>query len=455
MSPSRKQLPHRECDPSPLTEAEPGVHPLTACDTVAQETVHSHVPDEGHQPAPPPATPTFESRGSRREWLLWALLLCATGYAAWQHIEQKQHRVDKALQAPPHTTAATIAPAPIDAGEMDPVAAPEPAAPTAAAKVHEPDVTDTILHQTAMSTTSVVEPVPLLPAHVPVRILSNAEDAAIHSNGRLLGYAGATILLKPLEQAQLTLSTPRHRPRTITLEAGDGTVAHADYFVALEPLPTFVQVEARAPFNFKSPRRAEVFLNQVSLGDVQLPYVIELPEAAAVHIGLRAAGFLPPEDRVLDPEPGATEQVMFDLEHMETLLRLDLSPPHAKAWVGGQEVDPAHILLTPGLLHAIRITADGYRPMMRDIVLESGETRELKVEMRPYTYFLIVTDPPHASLFMDGKRLTERRVRVRADHVYSIDARASGYHPYRTQHKATEGATEEIHIRMRRKWLPF
>lgn len=449
MTPRIRQLPAQEHEPDRLIEADQGAHTLTSCETVAQETVHTPTPASPQPPSPP------APRKSRREWLLCALLLCTTAYAAWQHMDRKQQALIDERPAPPPRAQATPLSEPAPPIAAEPITTPPP---------HKaPAQTDDVVaapQQTEPLPPIAAEPAPppsppSPPANVPIRILSNAEDAAIHSEGRLLGTVGQTLLLEPLEQVSLTLSTPRHRPRTIVIDTGDGTVIHADYFVALEPMPAFIQVEARAPFNFRSPRRAEVLLNGTSQGEVQLPHRIELSEAATTRVGLRADGFLDPDTRTIETEPGGTTHVVFDLEHLETVLRLHVSPPEAQVWMGTQEVDPTHIPLTPGLLHAIRITADGYRPLMRDMILEPGETRDVAVEMRPYTFFNIVTDPPDASLFMDGRRLTERLVRVRPDHVYAIDARAPGYRPARVQHEAAEGTTEEVHIRMRRRRLPF
>lgn len=431
-----KAMPTRSVRDEPPKVQEPAVP--DGVDSVSS----SHVTRVTHESGAQAVSPEVKrASGSHfRSGVLLALLFIA-GYLT-ARFDPEGHLPNLIPPAAPPAAPTTIVPT-------------APEAPSPSLEVPTPSPPPAPMAPVSAPSDEPMAPTPKAPAEVPVRIMSNAKSAQVLLNGEPVGRVGETLRLPANQTHRLVVTSPKHEDRTIDLEVGDGSHAHPDYFVALQAVPAVLTITARAPHDFKSPRRAEILLDGTSLGEQSLPFVVVREQEGPLAVGLRAPGFEAPADKNLVVEFGSQMEVCFDLAHLLTQVRVVPTPAEAKVYVGNREVDPASIQVTPGLVYAIRVEAEGYRPLVKDIVVESGATYELRATLRPYTYFDITTDPADASLFMNGKRLLDRKVRVQPDRLYFIDARAKGYKPFRASFQAAEGTTEQVQIRMQRKLLPF
>ncbi len=204
-----------------------------------------------------------------------------------------------------------------------------------------------------------------------------------------------------------------------------------------------------------------------------------IPEGAKLFVNEKPSGQTP---KILKLMPGPhrlkirenlfktwRKQVMVEANQDQTIGPIRLQPADGRLLLGtnpsGANVTvgkvymgrtPLEVNLAPQTSHQIKISKQGYKKSVRDIVLSAGEKKEIRITLVPVkgrVYFNI--EPPDATLVINGKpwgKAPEKLDLVAVPQRMVIQK--GGYRPYKTTLTPKPGFPQELKATLKGKTVP-
>ena len=343
-----------------------------------------------------------------------------------------------------------------------------------------------------------------------VRFESNAENASYEVSGGFTFRSGPSLLMRP-GQYLLSASADGFMSVTETIDVlnlEDQTIE-----VLLEPLPGWITIEGipegarislgdevlgNSPLTMRLPA-GEVELSiqadeyqasdvqEIVIGretnqtiqfelapnwaDVILPTT---PSRARVSIDGELTEFLtpgpirvPPGEHTLSAKLTGYER-WSDIIYVEageshelqpvslTLigggLSLTTNPPGASITVNGKfaGTSPLDLDISPNENHRIEASLFSYQPAIRNVTLETGQSRHLNIAFKEITGTLnVTTDPDEAEIWVDGNQLGLSNTLLSLHAVaHTVELRKSGYAGFKTDLTIQPNFPQELKVKL-------
>jgi formylglycine-generating enzyme required for sulfatase activity len=284
--------------------------------------------------------------------------------------------------------------------------------------------------------------------------LPGVVDIATEPAGARIFVDGADLGMSPLSGVELDAGThalriekKRFRPLKEQIEI-QGKGRHQRFSFSLEPLWAQLHISSRPP-------GAELALDGEPLG-TQTPCSIEVLEGRHKLV-LTLPGF---ETAALDIEVTAGSEMTIptvELRPAKAHIEIVTRPAGALVAVDGNYVGkgPVDVELAPGRRHEVTVTAPGYRDEKRLIEPKAGESRRIEIGLSArYATLFVSTFPKTAQLFLDGRPQARNSGRFRLlAKTHTIEAKASGFAPFKKELTLVPGGSQALDIRLRPKGL--
>ena len=291
----------------------------------------------------------------------------------------------------------------------------------------------------------------MTPQPARITITCNQEGAGIFLGEEEIGVVGSPLVLKPFRTVRLSIRHPGYMEREIELNLSKPDARYGDYFVELEPLPTVVHVDVKAPDFFKRPKQVGVVLDGENLGEQAVPLVLKDREPGPHSLSIIAAGFKEVAPQTVEFIRGETKEIVIALEYLDTFARFKVTPEEARIIYRGKVLEGRELAVRPDAFETVKVEADGYEPLTLTISVRPGQTREFPVALKAYSYFEFNVNPPDASIFMRGGRVNESKVKVDPNVEYTVDIRARNRKAFEGRFTAGEGETKLISVDLEKK----
>lgn len=156
-----------------------------------------------------------------------------------------------------------------------------------------------------------------------------------------------------------------------------------------------------------TPAGASVFVNGVPRGVTPC----ELPRLrqGAHAVELKLQGYHPYKQTV-DLKAGEQQEVVASLQKLPAGLTITSVQPQATVYVNGVHYGTAPVSLNDAVegAYVVRVEKDGYKPIVRSVVLKSGATREERFDLEVQTGTIKVqTQPGSVQIYVDGRRMAQ------------------------------------------------
>ncbi len=253
-----------------------------------------------------------------------------------------------------------------------------------------------------------------------IDVASRPEGATLWVDGNLAGETPLRdVELAPGDHT-LRLEHKRYQPieKTVTVT---GAGQRQSLQVELQPSWALVSVQSE-------PAGASLFVDGEELGVT--PLTLEMT-AGKRRVVLEKKAFAPLE---IDLEVEAGQDMSppaYRLEAAAATVVVASDPSGATVTADGtfRGQTPLTLNLKAGVEHQIRLSAAGYLPQSRKLTPAAEQRREIKFRLEPeYGVVFIAATPPHATLYIDGKKHGQATGRLRLPtRAHSIELRASGY----------------------------
>jgi hypothetical protein len=288
---------------------------------------------------------------------------------------------------------------------------------------------------------------------VQVVVQCTALNARIYLDNKELGGAGELLTMAPGLDYHLVVRAPYHLPQSLFLPClvpGDPPI---DLPVRLTPQPASLLLTAKSPNRLRKIPTACVQLNDLDLGEVALPYETNGLAPGDYTISLQAHEYKKTHPQTVRLKPGRLTRLNIELTYEESSFRFGLEPTNATVLVGAETVSNGEIHVVPNRIYSVQVSAPGYHTARFNDAAMPGEARCLTIRLTPRTFIRFDLTPPDAVVFMQGRRLTERVVEVKADTTYLLEVRAPGYEPRPVSVCLKPGETRTINVQLERKGL--
>lgn len=294
----------------------------------------------------------------------------------------------------------------------------------------------------------------LAPLPTRVKVTSNAGEARVYEGDRDVGRVGDVLELRPFEDHQLTVRSPRHKPGMLSLRRpeptqGNPLVMH----VELTPIPGKLKVDAVRPDGFHPNQRADLYLDGRHAGRERLPYEFIGLTQETVRVSLGIEGFKPTESRVVTVKPGEVVEERFVLDVEDAWAEFRMMPSNATVMVSGRLVTENPMRLFPSVFYNIRVEAPGHLPHTEKLALTAGEVRVVSATLVPRSYVRLDLEPTNAVVFMGGRRITDPEIEIPAGRFTKLEIRAPDHHGYDTNLTLEAGESVTLSVRLRRKFF--
>ena len=281
----------------------------------------------------------------------------------------------------------------------------------------------------------------LAPLPGKVTIAGSPDDAQISRNGQAIGVAPLTLDL-PAGEIQLTVTAERHQPSEVL---ADITGREVEQTILYELRPNWADVSIPT-----TPSGAKV-----SIDDVETEFVTPGPfpvMAGERKLSVKAAGherwtdilYVEPEQEIVLPD--------VELTLIGGTLYLESTPTGGSVNINGEFVGttPLDIDLRPNRNHRVETSLFGYHTSVRNVNLDTAESRRIHVQLEEVTGTLAVTtQPENAEIWVDGTFVgTSDTVLTLHAKEHDIELRKNGYAGYSTQITVQSEFQQELKVRL-------
>ena len=157
------------------------------------------------------------------------------------------------------------------------------------------------------------------------------------------------------------------------------------------------------------PSGASIFVNGVPRGVT--PCELSRLRQGAHTVELKLQGYHAYK-QVFDLKAGEQQEVVASLQKLPAGLTITSVEPQASVYVNGVLYGTAPVTLEDAVegAYVVRVEKDGYKPIVRSVVLKSGTTREERFDLEVQTGTIKVqTQPGSVQIFVDGRRSAQTR----------------------------------------------
>ncbi len=253
-----------------------------------------------------------------------------------------------------------------------------------------------------------------------VDVASTPEGATLWVDGVLAGETPLRDVELVPGSHTLRVEHKRYLPLEKTVEV-TGAGQRQSLLVELEPAWALVAVQSE-------PAGAALFIDGEEQG--LTPLELEVP-AGKHRLIFKKKTFAPLEAEITVEAGKNMSPPAYRLEAAAATIVVASSPAGATVTADGsfRGQTPLTLYLKGGVEHQIRLSAAGYLPQSRKVTPAAEERREISIQLKPeYGVVFIAATPPHATLYIDGKKHGQATGRLRLPtRTHTLQLRASGY----------------------------
>ncbi len=274
-------------------------------------------------------------------------------------------------------------------------------------------------------------------------ISSPVAGATVSVDGRQVGVTPIRDLELRAGAHQIQITAVRYQPIELDLNV-EGMGRSQEVDVTLQP--------DWAPVSFaSSPSGASLWIDNEEVGTT--PATMDLLSGEhAVELRLDEHDPFRSQLTVVAGEAMTLEPFVLKLSH--GLLAINSEPVGASVTMDGQYfgVTPLELTLTPKQEHHIVLSRAGRKTVTKTVSLKAAATESLDVTLpAEYGALFIVSDPPDAQLYVDGKDRGEGAQRLQlTTEPHQLEFKKPGYEPYRVTVTPRAGVSKEVTVTLNR-----
>ncbi len=277
-----------------------------------------------------------------------------------------------------------------------------------------------------------------------ITLVSNpVVGASVSVNGQQVGVTPIRDLELPAGVHQVQVAAVRYQPLALDLNV-DGMGRSQEIEVTLQP--------DWAPVSFaSSPSGASLWIDGEEVGTT--PATVDLLSGEHA-IELRLRDHDPARSRLTVVAGEAMTLESFMLTPSDGLLAINSEPVGASVTMDGkyQGVTPLELTLTPEQQHRIVLSRTGRKTVTKTVTLKAAASETVDVTLpAEYGALFIVSNPPDARLYVDGKDRGAGAQRLQlTTEPHQLEFKKSGYEPYRVTVTPRAGVSKEVTVTLSR-----
>ncbi len=261
--------------------------------------------------------------------------------------------------------------------------------------------------------------------------------ASVEVDGRQIGVTPIRDLELAAGAHRIRFAAPRYQPAQLDAKV-EGMGRSQQFEIALQP--------DWAPVSFAStPSGASLWIDGEAMGTT--PVTLDLRSGErSVELRLdkhdtHRAQLTVVAGQAMTPAP-------YLLSPSDGVLAVSSEPDGASVTVDDRYhgVTPLEISLAPEQEHRVVLSKAGHRPVSRSVRVEAAATESLQVALAAeFGTIFVVSDPPDARLFVDGKEQGAGSQRLRmTTETHQLEFKKPGYKSYRVSVTPRAGVSKEV-----------
>jgi formylglycine-generating enzyme required for sulfatase activity len=279
-----------------------------------------------------------------------------------------------------------------------------------------------------------------LPGHL--QIATTPAGAAVTIDSEDRGLTPLIISKLPPGTYNLTITAQRYLPikQTVDVEGLDQTIE-----LNLDLVPAWGHIELSS-----EPAGAVITVSNIERGltPASVPVL-----ASGEKVKISLTGYKPWQALLNVPVGELRKQPPVVLLPADGQIHLSSRPSGASIMIDGQftGTTPADALLTPNENHRLELFLDGYEHFRGDIIVNSGEQRQLAISLKAELGSLKITaEPVGAQLFLNGKLKGSTPLTLNLPaHQWKVEVRKKGYTSQQRTIAPKPGVGQSVHFSLK------